>query len=464
MKEERDLSYYTFKQANELGMMLYFKKDVSIIREYIDKILRIPNLFEIEQRIWNLSLEVINITGTYSIANVRDIFRDNRILTYEEISELENQEIVNQLDEAIDNYIALYRRKEVFDAMAKWLEDFRLGRHINSKEVIDTIENFDYQTFEIGNTLSKLEENYNQETDNTKITTCIKYIDNIGATFRKGTINTILGFTGSYKTMYCTNVAYNAIKQGLNTCYISLEISASNMYYNFLSRYSNEPDFKYRISHTKIKNKDLDNDEKKYLFTDMVEKFKNQLDNHLIIVDETNLNIKDFTSFDAVLKKIDDEFIKRTNKGVDVVIIDHLNLLKFDETNQMNDYSKVNHWMSYFRKNCINFVRKDKQVCFIIAAQSNRSGYERAMANGGSYTLDSIAEGNEIERSSAVVLGLYTDAGLKKQELAKIQVIKGRDCGEMERPIEISVQPTYYLVKDHDNGKISNEEDILLIR
>ena len=41
---------------------------------------------------------------------------------------------------------------------------------------------------------------------------------------RKGTVNTILGFTGSGKTMWATNIAYLAAKQNFNVAYISLEI------------------------------------------------------------------------------------------------------------------------------------------------------------------------------------------------------------------------------------------------
>ena len=48
---------------------------------------------------------------------------------------------------------------------------------------------------------------------------------------------------------------------------------------------------------------------------------------------------------------MENEFIKRTGHGVDLLIVDHINLLKFSEERKMNDYAAVNHWMSYFRKN-----------------------------------------------------------------------------------------------------------------
>lgn len=460
MIEERDLSYYTYKKANELGMMLYFKKDIAIIKQYITRLLEIPNLFDIEKEFWELAIKAINITGEYNISTIRDIFRDNRFLTDEEINKLNDDNIVNDLDETMDSYISLYKRKTAVDCVVNWIENFRLGRQCNNQEVIEAIEKVGTIDFNIDDVLSSLKNNYEESTDAGTISCCVPKISQLDADFRKGTINTVFAYSGHYKTLYCTNVAYNAIKNAVNTCYISLEISSANMYYNFLSRYSNESIFERKISHSKMKNHRLDEEEKKYLFDVLVPQFKNEMDKHLIILDESNLIITDFTDFDNALRKVDDEFISRTGKGVDLVIIDHVNLLKFDDNSNRNDYSKVNYWLAYFRKNCINFVHRKKHVCFLAAAQSNRNGYQNARKNGGVYTLDSIAESNETERASSIVLALYADEELKNSELATIQLLKNRDNATMEEPLNIGVKPKYYFLdcaETYDENELDND-------
>lgn len=448
-EKEYDLSYFTYKCANEIGMMLYYKQDIAVIKEYLKVLQQIDNLFPLEKNLWKLCAKVVNITGNYTLTDVKNIFRDNRLLSDEELSELDNENIVDKLDETIERYQNLYYRKSVVDSITNWISDFSLGKECDTENVLTSLETLNQNTLEIENTLDFLEEKYNEVTDNTIISTGLKSIDEYGATFMKGTINTVFGYTGSFKTMYCTNMAYQAMKKGLNVCYLSLEISATNMYYNMLSRYSQEDKFDMKIEHSKTKNKTLLKRESKYLFNIILPEFKKELASHLIILDEAKLNSGNYSSMTSILKKVDDEFIKTTTRGIDVVVVDHINLLKFNNQECMNDYSKVNHWMSFFRKNCINFVNRNKPVCFVIVAQSSRSGYEKATAKYGIYTLDAIAEANEIERSSSVVLSIYTDAEIKKNNSALVQVLKGRDCGEMVEPIRIRVVPENYLVDDN---------------
>ena len=166
------------------------------------------------------------------------------------------------------------------------------------------------------------------------------------------------------------------------------------------------------------------------------------------------------TTFDDIFSTVETNFIKTTGRGVDLVVIDHLNLLKFSDSSGMNDYSKVNHWMSYFRRNCMNFLKKHKQVCILVAVQCSRDGYERAKRNGGTYSLTGVAEANEVERASENVLAIYSDCSLKEHLKAKIQIIKGRNCGETSTPLMISVNPKYYIVSDNDEDEENLDNDL----
>lgn len=275
-----------------------------------------------------------------------------------------------------------------------------------------------------------------------KLSTGIKELDNKQFQLSKGKICSVFGYTGSFKTMFCTNVAYNNMLNGLNILYISLEISKMEMYINFLSRHSYGYDKK--LSHSDIKASRITADDKNYLFNTIYPNFKDTLKNHLIVYDETDISSNTYHVFDKLLSQADKEFIKNTGTGVDMVIVDNLNLLKFGNNGKLqNDYSAVNHWMSYFRKNCIDFIGQKKQVAMLCACQSSREGYKDAKKHNG-YSLTSIAEGNEIERSSAYVLSIYTHENDRKENKTQMQILKLRDEASDGELIPILLEPKYY--------------------
>ncbi len=428
--------------------------------EYLERILNIPYLLDDERNRWNALYNCYKRTGELLKADIIKVFGFQKL----------NSQDINILidvnnDDEIDKYLKCYENimsyADMYMTLSKTKTKLLEDGVLDGKVIFEKLYNLAHYKPIMTDTLSNLENIYDEEVDKTKISTCIEEIDDLNAAFRKGTVNAVMGYTGSYKTLYCTNVSYNAIKNGLNVCYISLEISRSEMYYNFLSRYSNESIFDRKLCHTDMKFKELAKEDKDYLFHTMVPSFKEELSKHLAIVDESDFDSNNSSSFDDIFRSVESNFIEATGKGVDFVIIDHLNLLKFSDSNGMNDYSKVNHWMSYFRRNCKNFIRKHKQVCILVAVQSSRDGYEKAKNNGGSYSLTGAAEGNEIERSSENVLAIYSDSDLKKESLAKIQIIKGRNCGEMSEPLKISVDPRYYIVSDYDADKEENENEII---
>ena len=426
----------------------------------LQRILKIEYMTDYEKELWHKLELILENTGTVTKADIVKVFGFNRM----------DNEIVNKLvdcnvDDEIDIYISNYEK-----VMKKWrliasLHDYRnklIGcEKLDTDDLIDKLNDNSSEKSINMDVLNNLESIYDEEVDKTKISTCIKKIDDLNASFRKGTVNAIMGYTGSYKTLYCTNVSYESIKNELNVCYVSLEISKAEMYYNFLSRYSNEKEFNRPLCHTDMKFKELSEEDKNYLFNTITPRFKDKLAKHLVIIDETDFNSNTSSTFDNLFRNVERSFIETTGRGVDLVIIDHLNLLKFSDSNGMNDYSKVNHWMSYFRRNCKNFIRKHKQVCILVAVQSSREGYEKAKIKGGSYSLTGAAEGNEIERSSENVLAIYSDSDLKEQQQAKLQIIKGRNCGEMNEPILISVDPKYYIVSDYEETIKSDNDDVI---
>ena len=54
------------------------------------------------------------------------------------------------------------------------------------------------------------------------------------------------------------------------------------------------------------------------MFKQILPIFKEKLSKHLIVLDECTADVDNYLDLTVLLKKVEDEFIKRTEKGVDL--------------------------------------------------------------------------------------------------------------------------------------------------
>lgn len=98
----------------------------------------------------------------------------------------------------------------------------------------------------------------------------------------------------------------------------------------------------------------------------------------------------------------------------------------------------------------------------MVAAQANREGWARAVKNQGAYDLRAIAEANELEKSSIVVLSIYTDENLKLAKEANMCLLKNRYGPVIVDPVAIKFDPEMYNVGSEDaDQKIMMSSDEL---
>lgn len=109
-------------------------------------------------------------------------------------------------------------------------------------------------------------------------------------------------------------------------------------------------------------------------------------------------------------------------------------------------------YISFFRQNAIDWIKEGRQVCMLMLSQSSRTGWQEASKNQGQYRLTALAEANELERASSVVVSVYTDSALKQVNSAKIQVLKNRDGEVMTEAMEVFVDPAYYVFGDAEGA------------
>ena len=197
----------------------------------------------------------------------------------------------------------------------------------------------------------------------------------------------------------------------------------------------------------------MNEDEYKYLEEKIYPDFKKSK-GKIFIVDETELEAYSFYTLENKFREIEKLAIEKTGHGIDMLVVDHAQLLKFDASMKGigQETNVVNAYVSFFRQCCLNWVKSGRQVSVLILSQSSREGWKEAVRNEGKYRLTALAEANELERASSLVLSVYSSDSLKQIKAAKVQILKNRDGQAWSEPMEVFVDPVYYLFGDSQSG------------
>lgn len=88
----------------------------------------------------------------------------------------------------------------------------------------------------------------------------------------------------------------------------------------------------------------------------------------------------------------------------------------------------------------------------MVLSQTNRDGWKYAARHEGNYQLNALAEANELERASSIVLSIFTDEVMMNSNQALVKVCKSRDTGAMEEAVSTDIFPESYLLGDYSTG------------
>lgn len=262
----------------------------------------------------------------------------------------------------------------------------------------------------------------------------------------------------THNTTWAGNIAVKNAREGVNIVYISLEVAEHDLLCDFLSLFSRDKVFKGHapLERHKIRNGKLNAEERDYLFKVVYPEYQKLIAPNLHIVDESKFNRFSESEIVDILYKYDDE------KPVDAIFFDHANLFKFysDKGNNTSTGEVINKYVSFIRKLSICFRKKDgeaKQVASVLLAQTNRTGWKKADHNfrqtdqknkkgvpKEGYDLTALAEANELERCSSLVLAVYTNDALQSNHTAYVQVLKTR-YGELNQtPVGVECIGEYF--------------------
>lgn len=295
---------------------------------------------------------------------------------------------------------------------------------------------------------------YESKVDDSGIKTGISSIDKKIGGLQPSQVTTIGGFTGAGKSILSVSIAYNAAQQGYNVAYISLELSAEHLMYNLYSRHSYTANLSKKIEHRDLKHKKLDEEQLKCFKEEVIPTY-NELEGKVYILDEQDIESYTFFSFDNKLLEVEKLAINETGHGIDLFIVDHVQMLKFATNDKMSEGSMINKWVDYFRQNAMDWLKTKRQVHCILDAQINRTGWQRACRNNGHYSLTALAEASELERASAQVLTIFSDPSLIASKECKISLLKSRDGSVDDEPNVVYADYPYCTIADV--GATSNE-------
>ena len=415
---------------------------------YIDELRKGYALNEVEQGIVDKFLNILNrINEKPSLETLRREFPELDFTNAQQIDET-----------GMNDFIKLFVTKRKDKYYSQRLADLsmKIRNEGMTEEIVGVLEGMtksDTVKSEYKEVFEDLQKVYANEEVTKGIPTGVNIIDKITGGLQKGAVTTLLGFTGSMKTTWALNIAYNAMKEGKNVCYLSLEVSKLHIAYNLLSRTSFEPDLRIPIEHRDIKQHKLDKDKEKFLF-DKVLPYFNELPGKIYVLDETDMEGYSLFSLENKMSDIDKIAKEQTGHGIDLLVVDHAQLLKFskDMASAGLETSIINQYVSFFRQQCMNFIKEKRSISVLILSQANRGGWEWAVRHDGAYQLTALADANELERASSMIMSVFSSDALKQIRKVKVQLLKCRDGQTMEEATDVFADPAYYAFGDIVDG------------
>lgn len=264
-----------------------------------------------------------------------------------------------------------------------------------------------------------------------------------------GTICTIAGGPGSMKTTYAVNLCYNAIRQGKNVCYISLEESPFQLYCKLLSRAS--VDCTPPLLTSEVTRGILEDKSKEDLLEKVYPYLEKQKGNFYILGERDFINYEQrelehkLKNVDNLLKEKSKDKQDEEEHGIDILVVDHIQLLKY-ASNVKDEYRLINEYVSFFRKQALSFLGTKREIIVILLSQVNREGIAYAQKHDGLYKTQHVAEASEVERASAYIVTVYTDVHAQITNQLKVGTLKLRGSSIVDTTMSVYSNGNYYQV------------------
>lgn len=298
--------------------------------------------------------------------------------------------------------------------------------------------------------------------------TSIPKIDDTFKGFKLGELLIIAAFVAQGKSTFTAAMVYQAITQGLNGVFLSLEMTHDemrDMFYVLHSTYEewyNHPVYKAKykdmvgkISYEKVRYGELSEKEEEF-FNIVAEDFKNRADfGKLILIQPPTTLTPSLFEMEVYDKKAQLAEISRT---LDFAVIDYIGLMAQDKGDSYGDFNiDLNNTIKRLKNLALTFDN-GRGLIVISPFQVNREGWKDAAKNEGVYKLTALSNANEAERSADYVISLFMSDENKKNNIMKITCLKHRKGGDFppfEVNIDFNTKRIYALVQKNSTSSDS---------
>jgi len=207
---------------------------------------------------------------------------------------------------------------------------------------------------------------------------------------------------------------------------------------------------------------------------------------NLHILSEWDFDTTSSGSLQLKLFEVEDYSIKQTGRGIDLLIVDYIQLFKqyIAKNPVQGEYNVLTMWVNDFRKMALNYLGQNREIPIILLSQLNRDAWNddkaryKARAKNDStakynteyqpskskskvvvpdvvISLSQIAGCTEIAKSADQVFAIYSDESYKASNQCLISVIKCRNGETRMEPVVTFMDPKYYIMGVDSQGKNS---------
>ena len=260
-------------------------------------------------------------------------------------------------------------------------------------------------------------------------------LDDMTRGIRRGSLATIGAYTGHGKSTLTESIIYNCARSGLKCLLFTLELPEEDVWAHFESRFDNENGLAVDRENFIFKEMNEDIEDR---VIELQPRYLEEVAKNICIMTENKIGVdilKDMLlnpdKMNLFLKGICERL-----GGLDLVVIDHVNQIELLYPECGNRSIKT------FQSSCKSFRNSNNElIAWIMCCQTNRMGWEYAMKHGGQYQLNALAELNEVERSSAYCIFMYTDEEDRNSDNTRICMLKHRHGKLIADPINVPFRP-----------------------
>lgn len=259
----------------------------------------------------------------------------------------------------------------------------------------------------------------------------------------------VVGNNIEINRFFAIQLLYEALKKGLNICYLSFNRSKISILLEFIAKYGIEKDKNYNyddIIKRKIKQEDL----KK-----MAENFRLRYGENLNIVDDTDLEEFNEIYIRQTLNIVDCAFLSNSNKGIEIIVVDSLEDLHIDTTKGAihNQQAILSYYLELFRD--LKKLSYYKDVSVIMMSDFSNSGRSTAINNDGNVSISDTK--TELSHYADIIVSVYnnTNSLEELQDECKVKVLKDNNMPIMSEPITLKMNRRQFCFKKR---KISLKE------